>query len=81
MPTPYRGRVRIECLREECAIERTKENVGVDCLVCQHSTQAIVDLDGKTVGYLKKPDPPEPATEETKSEKPETAAEKSKKKK
>jgi hypothetical protein len=56
MPAPYRGRVIIECGEASCKFDKSRENVGVDCLACECSKQAVVDLDDKTIGYLKKPE-------------------------
>ena len=65
MPAPYRGRVIVECSVAECTIDKSRQDVGVDCLACNCSTQAVVDLDDKTIGYLKKPEAVKTAEKKT----------------
>ena len=54
----YRGRVEINCRAETCIEDAARANVGVACLACDYSTQAVIDLDDNVIGYLKNEDVP-----------------------
>lgn len=70
MPTPYRGRVEIKCLKEKCEIDAVRGNVVPACFICELSMPVIIDLDEKPVGDLRKP-----KTENVKKEVTETKKE------
>lgn len=54
MPIKYRGRIEITCQSETCKIDSVRENVGADCLECDLSENAVIDLTDKPVGKIKK---------------------------
>lgn len=70
MPTKYRGRVEITCQSETCKNDAARENVGVDCLECAQSAHAVIDLNNKPIGKLKKKEAEKPAktTKEVKND-------------
>jgi hypothetical protein len=55
MPTAYRGRFEIRCMKERCTKDRVRGDVGIDCLGCDNSTHVAVDLESKEIGQLKAP--------------------------
>ena len=72
MPATYKGRAEIRCDRSICIADKSRENVGPDCLPCEASWAVLIDLEAKPLGEIRKLEDPDAVAEKS--------AEKSKKK-
>lgn len=52
MPTSYRGKAVIKCLKYQCIVDK-RQDVMSSCLECEHAEAAIVDLEDKQIGAIK----------------------------
>jgi len=50
MVTPYRGIVRLSCLKKGNCPSKVFANVKADCVTCESVQVEILDLDNKVVG-------------------------------
>jgi hypothetical protein len=52
MPTVYRGKAVVKCLKYQCIVDK-RQNVLPSCLDCEFSEAEMVDLEDKQVGAMR----------------------------